>query len=644
MSALPANNAEQCGCSNLYLALPPNETRVVSINSAQPGRDPEISLRTIDLEDPCNGDFRQDYIAISYTWGDPSAHVSLPICCSSGGVHHVAVSYNLIVLVAELYRRGIRIVWIDQLSINQASDAEKATQITLMKVIYERARAIFLWLGEKEDDSDLAMTTLHKLWDLHRQMATEYRLYQPGTAHLTRANLETLLGRNDAANIASWRAVEKLLQRPWWFRAWIVQEATVEEDRTTIYCGKNSITSRVLEALRDVYFALTTQHPVPGFEFLSQDVTFFDTLLNIYNFGIVRRRLPGGRPLLQLVSSIRTSKATDLRDKIWCIYGFTLDTNISGISPAMARSLSARQLYVGFTVWYLSTHKDLEVLGHCSDNAMNLPSWVPDWSVRAPTTYFPPRVDIDARASAPIFRASGPYKLRNVSTPVEAAEYMSGLRLHGIKISIVNTRLPLDKKITAADYASGRAWELYDTSDVESPSGCSMDELFARTLVADCRRSFTGSSWESIPIPATESPHNLRHGWFNPYQMRRTVGGRALFKTKTDLTGNKVLLGLGPQNLQPGDEVWLLRGGSVLYILRPRLAEALPAAQVFDCTESSGAKSEAEAEPFYQFIGEAFIQGLMDGQVLGMMGEHPKRARPSALKSMDRHFRSVLLI
>lgn len=120
---------------------------MVCLHPAHVASDPETKVRTVNLHDPCKGDFRQDYTAISYTWGDPSAQVSLPIRCLSGGVHSVSVSQNLVGLVAELRRRGIIDVWIDQLSINQASNVEKASQIMLMKVIYERAGAVFVWLA-----------------------------------------------------------------------------------------------------------------------------------------------------------------------------------------------------------------------------------------------------------------------------------------------------------------------------------------------------------------------------------------------------------------------------------------------------------------------------------------------------------------
>jgi hypothetical protein len=515
-----------------------------------------------------------------------------------------------------------------------------------MKTIYERARDVVIWLGNEEDDSDLAMDTLNVFYPLWLRRTNDYYAYQPGTNHLTRDSLELLLDSSNPASIAPWRAVDKLLRRPWWSRAWIVQEATANRKLTRIVCGSRSIGLNVLDGLRDIYFAAATQSPPPGFEFLSRARTSFDTVLNINSFALARRRLPGGRPLLQLVADIRPSQATDLRDKLWCMYGFAVDGNTSVISPSVAQSLLANQLYTSFAVWYLSTHRDLEILGHCATNAKNglgLPSWVPDWSVRASCTCLPIRTDPSVPASAPIFLASGHYKLPNISTQA-SPDQPCALRLQGIKIAVVERSLAIPQVLTTTDYTSGRAWRLYDTADVLSLTGCSTDELLARTLVADCRRVYYNDRWDSHRIAATEPFSRIQYNGFNPYQMRRTVGGRALFRTQVSSTDGRVLLGLGPESMKCGGEVWLLKGGSVLYVLRARPEGPQRDLQVLDCSEGQqGTVDTNQDGKFYELVGEAFIHGLMDGELLGMMGEVPRRERPSPLDGMYRSFGIVTM-
>lgn len=73
-------------------------------------------------------------------------------------------------------------------------------------------------------------------------------------------------------------------------------------------------------------------------------------------------------------------------------------------------------------------------------------------------------------------------------------------------------------------------------------------------------------------------------------QITVTTLCRLLFRTSE----NK--LGLGPKSTKEGDEVWLLAGTKVPYILRP------------------------VGDKFYEFVGEAFLHGIMDGEVFRERG------------------------
>jgi hypothetical protein len=121
------------------------------------------------------------------------------------------------------------------------------------------------------------------------------------------------------------------------------------------------------------------------------------------------------------------------------------------------------------------------------------------------------------------------------------------------------------------------------------------------------------------------------------------------FMTLGDPDRDPILLGLGPKDIKKDGEVWMLRGGKVLYVLRPvpnmkrcftHLVRELNDRQL----ES---KHQTTEHPFYRFLGEAFMLGLMDGEVAEMMGLHPnklKRERAQPLKDMAEHFTHILLI
>jgi len=73
-------------------------------------------------------------------------------------------------------------------------------------------------------------------------------------------------------------------------------------------------------------------------------------------------------------------------------------------------------------------------------------------------------------------------------------------------------------------------------------------------------------------------------------RMREVKAGRTMFRTKTNL------LGMGPLSTQEGDEVWVLMGAKVPFVLRP--------------------VDNGKAPKRYKLVGEAYVHGYMDGEIL----------------------------
>jgi len=110
---------------------------------------------------------------------------------------------------------------------------------------------------------------------------------------------------------------------------------------------------------------------------------------------------------------------------------------------------------------------------------------------------------------------------------------------------------------------------------------------YANTLVASQQISATGSRYASD----TFRPANYMNGGFKR-QAQRSMASRVLFCTDDGL-----LLGLGPAEMQAGDELWVLSGAKTPSVLRPT------------------------ATGRYRFLGEAFVYGLMHGQALALFPE-----------------------
>ena len=123
--------------------------------------------------------------------------------------------------------------------------------------------------------------------------------------------------------------------------------------------------------------------------------------------------------------------------------------------------------------------------------------------------------------------------------------------------------------------------------------------------------------------------------------MRRTCIGRCPFYTKTssDVEG---LCGLGPSWAQAGDELWILKGAKLPVILRRGQAtEQLTKTMLNLETGELSERTIAQGDSVHKIVGECFVLGLMDGQIMELLGDNPSRPRPLQLAEMDLDFRQV---
>lgn len=104
---------------------------------------------------------RLDYEAPSYTRRSPTS--SYTIYMDHGGIF---IWENLFKAIQALRFTGMpRYLWIDALCINQEDNQEKSLQLQRMRLVYQRASNVVIWLGEHKDDSKLGMKLLSDTLD-----------------------------------------------------------------------------------------------------------------------------------------------------------------------------------------------------------------------------------------------------------------------------------------------------------------------------------------------------------------------------------------------------------------------------------------------------------------------------------------------
>ena len=90
-----------------------------------------------------------------------------------------------------------------------------------MRLIYERASQVFVWLGEASDDSDFAMDLIAHI----------------GASDYTRQSVLDDNDDNPSVIKSGTSALCASLERPWWTRLWVLQEFAVASAVPIIGCG-----------------------------------------------------------------------------------------------------------------------------------------------------------------------------------------------------------------------------------------------------------------------------------------------------------------------------------------------------------------------------------------------------------------------
>ena len=132
------------------------------------------------------------YEALSYVWGGSDRPKSIFI-----DNQYLDVTLNLHAALLRLRDRDIpRIIWVDAICINQEDEQEKEHQIQSMAKIYGKASRVIVWLGERADNSDVALEVIRA------------------------AGKPT----NTSNKEITQQAILLLLQRPWFRRIWVRQQ------------------------------------------------------------------------------------------------------------------------------------------------------------------------------------------------------------------------------------------------------------------------------------------------------------------------------------------------------------------------------------------------------------------------------------
>ncbi|KAH8778098.1 heterokaryon incompatibility protein-domain-containing protein [Hyaloscypha finlandica] len=422
-----------------------------------------------------NLDDHPSYKALSYTWGsqsDPNHTIYLNGC-------QFLVRENLWNALRRFQSDNVELViWIDAICINQTSDIERNHQVANMKMVYEQATEVVVWLGSTYERSDLAIQLVHELYN-HRE-STEWI-----TERFSKPDIEQKLG-----------SLAGLLSCRYWYRIWIVQELTVAR-KIVFYFGERSIKAKSLHAIQQLFRQMENLDRFPN-DLLQDVLQRNQSAISYLRYHGIQSIYHWKQDLVSTKPNFYTCllhhyyrESSDPRDMIYGLAALANQT--SKYKVEVDYKLSTRNVFTNFAKLEIETSKKLDIITRVlpGTNIHELPSWVPDWSnaTEAWSHFF--LYDI----SQPQFRYSSAGETRAVVHLSADRIAFKGVNIGSIELLSLESGMEDYRDKPNGTLALFKLWELVTRIGKTSSEDL---EAFVRVLVFDrAKKEYLGMRTKS---------------------------------------------------------------------------------------------------------------------------------------------------
>lgn len=586
-----ASGSSPDAAAQLYKSMPPLHMRLMLLLKGKPEDTIRCALGDdlpleplLDPSEHSNATLRQSrtgYEALSYVWGptERKRTIEVELADDLGKAVSMEVTDNLYSALHHLRRESRhRFLWVDAICINQQSTADKNEQVRHMMRIYANADRVVIWLGPHANDSHLAMSMINHMNDKFNRT----RLL--GQEH----DSEQCLSRLEAI----YQALAALYSRPWFGRVWVRQEVMVAKD-VIVWCGNSHTSWNALKTmtrrLNQIRLALQPrglgQADIPvvplenlallkhGWIYGSAIARFFTARDSVYEMQA------GG--VLDLLMMGARLQATDARDKVYAFLGVGRVVTGDGStitlpdpSPGSARrpsshevgedvrrsdgketsesqttfstsyikaitgeeivpcvivdyNLTKSQVYQQAVKYMVNKYRSLDVLCTITDGfskSIDMPTWCPDWDLEGAPKPFS---EIDYLHSD--IRAAN-----DSMAEMQVVEEWGILRAQGYRV---------DKVAALLDWSTTVLHLCRLCLDMRASASSGQD-------AADL-----GFLDKAIRMIIAADPDAIR-----PFDPAKST--RRMCWTHCDRVA------LVPSDSEVGDEIWILKGGRLPFVLR----------------------------------------------------------------------------
>ena len=396
----------------LITVLPPQKTLI--------GVTLRVKISECDLTAPAH------YDALSYVWGQGRATRKI-IVETDTGPRSLHITPALEQALSAI--QGTAPLFVDQICINQGDDAEKAHQVQLMQHVYSSCRRTIVWLGPATRLSDSWFACVQ---DISEEGVLSW-VMGPRVAHFMhvfdavmdpavdvdeqdrrdRDDILALLDRyGDEYDISGYMDV---LDRPWFNRLWIIQEACLAPSVVFI-CGDKTLcfdcfrAGMLFYSIYNTHWVRQVTRPPTAAELRLRDAVFPKTVgfSRMFQERKAIHQTGKRRGFYDLVLKYNVDAEHDkigaalAEDRIFGLLGLAdaQDTMRKRVHVRYNKDQVAK-VYTETAALLLEHDVDVILFSQFPKTTKGLPSWVPDWamSLTYPVSY--------EDLNTPVFTAGG---------------------------------------------------------------------------------------------------------------------------------------------------------------------------------------------------------------------------------------------
>jgi hypothetical protein len=573
-------------CTTDILRPSGREIRILDLAPGQIGEDLTCSIRVVHLDSDAN------YEALSYVWGGLNTQKDIDI-----GGQRTPVTDNLYSALQRLrYPTKRRTIWIDQLCINQSDNLERSSQVAMMRDIYRRSSCCIIWLGELDGiSSQSAADVFDFIKDVAAFGKTEYR----GLPTLLKSTSDGVQARKAFAAFA-------MYGNSWWSRIWTIQEAIIPCHASFVWGHLSVSRQDVSTTARSLRINQPHSHFPELFEM--KRIQYYELIRRVVYpvYGFIYSTTIDGP--LDLLMRWRHRDATDPRDKVYALMGLLPEYSLPsarGYDYEAPPSL----LFANVTFDLIQLEDGLRPLIGSSEMPHRT-SHVPTWAIDFASTNRVGKRQLKWWGHSHRYRqfsACGQRRLKVSLSSDSMTLSLNGLCLDEVEVTSNIWEVPGDVEVDLHALHETlihwdellQQWRTSHGSPEEYVTGGTWESAFSRTPIGDL-------IMKEYPIQRALPKHeNYLAKLLTALKCDNTIS--SLYESLCGMVPNQVFfitkkgyIGAGPPDTRPGDQVWILCGGQVPFVLRQ--------------TENGSTDLDRACER--RLVGDAYVHGIMDGEAV----------------------------